>query len=76
VPPGDVHVLSHHPNQGNWRDRIAEPRQRMGLVRDGISRIYPKEKPDPVEKHLVHSGNHGIGVSDAFMRAQSLWDGT
>jgi hypothetical protein len=48
----------------------------MGLVRDGISRIYPKEKPDPVEKHLVHSGNHGIGVSDAFMRAQSLWDGT
>jgi hypothetical protein len=79
-----VHALSLHLNQGKWRDWRASSRQRrMGLVREGVSKIYPW-------RDQILSGNPGKASGcftritmvsvfwiRVFMRAQqSLWDRT
>jgi hypothetical protein len=50
----------------------------VGLVRDGISRIYPVERPDPVWKSWGSISFTRITMVSVcqiltFMRAQSLW---
>jgi hypothetical protein len=54
------------------------PRQRGGLVRYGISRIYPVERPEPIRKSWGSISFTRITMVSAFricmfMRAQSLW---
>jgi hypothetical protein len=71
-------VLSRHPNQGKWRDQIAEPRQKGGTgttIRDILKDIPSAEtraRPEILGKHLVHSNNHGIGVSDPRVHEGSV----